>query len=54
MQLISPEKIFRGNGAWFRALPEIKKVSKKPMLLGRSLATYEIRKHIYKDLNYLP
>ena len=50
MQLISPEKIFRGNGAWFKALPEIKKVSKKPLLLGRSLATNQIRQQIYKDL----
>ena len=27
MHLISPEKIFRGSGAWHKALPEIKKVT---------------------------
>ena len=51
MQLISPEKIFRGNGAWVKALPQIKKVSKRPLLLGRSLATNKIRQKIYKDLH---
>ncbi len=50
MQLISPEKIFRGSGAWFKALPEIKKISKRPLLLGRSEATKFIRHQIYKDL----
>ena len=51
MQLISPEKIFRGNGAWFKALPEIKKVSKRPLLLGRSISTNKIRQQIYDHLN---
>ena len=50
MQLISPEKIFRGNEAWIKALPQIKKFSKRPLLLGRSQATYVIRQQIYKDL----
>ncbi len=50
MQLISPEKIFRGNGAWLKALPHIKKFSRKPLLLGRSLSTNKIRKKVYKDL----
>ncbi len=50
MQLISPEKIFRGSGAWFKALPQIKKISKRPLVLGRSLATNNIRQQIYKDL----
>ncbi len=50
MQLISPEKIFRGNGAWLKALPEIKKISKRPLLLGRSESTNIIRHQIYKDL----
>ena len=50
MHLISPEKIFRGSGAWFKALPEIKKFSKRPFLLGRSEATKTIRHQIYKDL----
>ena len=51
MQLISPEKIFRGSGAWFKAIPQIKKISKRPLLLGRSLATNDIRQQIYKDLS---
>ena len=50
MQLISPERIFRGNGVWYEALPEIKKVTKRPLLLGRSFSTNEIRRQIYKDL----
>ena len=51
MQLISPEQVFRGNGAWITALPQIKKVSKRPLLLGRSLSTNKIRQQIYKDLH---
>ncbi len=50
MQLISPEKIFRGKGAWVKALPQIKELTKRPLLLGRSLATNKIRQQIYKDL----
>ncbi len=51
MQLISPEKIFRGNGAWLKALPHIKKVSSRPLLLGRSISTNNLRQQIYKDLH---
>ena len=51
MQLISPEKIFRGNGAWLKALPHIKKVTSKPLLLGRSLSTNDIRQQVHKDLH---
>ena len=51
MQLISPEKIFRGNGAWIKALPHIKKVTSKPLLLGRSLSTNDIRQQVHKDLH---
>ena len=50
MQLISPEKIFRGNNAWLNALPHIKKISKNPLILGRSLSTNNIRQKIYNDL----
>ncbi len=50
MQLISPERIFRGNSAWLKALPQIKKLSKSPLLLGRSNATKNIRELICKDL----
>ncbi len=51
MQLISPEKIFRGNGAWLKALPHIKKVSNRPLLLGRSISTSNLRQQVYKDLH---
>ena len=51
MQLISPKKIFRGNHAWEKSLTHIKKISKRPLLLGRSLSTNVIRQQVYKDLN---
>ena len=51
MQLISPEKIFRGNGAWLNALPHIKKLSERPFILGRSLSTNNIRQQVRKDLD---
>ncbi len=50
MQLISPEKIFRGNSAWLNALPHIKKISKFPLVLGRSSSTNNLRQKICKDL----
>ena len=50
MQLISPEKVFRGKGAWLKAIPHIKKISMRPLLLGRSLSTNKIRQQVYKDL----
>ena len=50
MQLISPEKVFRGNGAWLNSIAEIKKISKRPMILGRTVSTEDIRYKIYKDL----
>ena len=51
MQLISPEKIFRGNGAWLKALPHIKELSKRPFLLGRSISTNNLRQQVHKDLH---
>ena len=51
MQLISPKKIFRGNKAWEKSLKHIKKISKRPLLLGRSSSTKKIRHRIYKDLH---
>ena len=50
MQLISPEKIFRGNNAFKKSLTHIKKISKRPLVLGRSLSTKNIRHKIYNDL----
>ena len=57
MQSISPEIIFRGNFAWEEALPKISKFTKKPLILGRSTSTYDLRNKIFRDLknqNLLP
>ena len=50
MQPISPETIFRGNDAWEEALPQISKFTKRPLILGRSTSTFELRNKIFKDL----
>ena len=50
MQPISPEIIFRGNDAWEEALPQISKITKRPLILGRSASTHELRNKIFKDL----
>ena len=50
MQLISPEIVFRGQNAWLKALPQIKNVTKRPLILGRSSYTLELRNKIHKDL----
>ena len=51
MQSISPETIFRGSGAWLEALPRITKLTNRPLLLGRSNKTNNLRKKIHKDLS---
>ena len=50
MQLISPEKIFRGKKAWSTSIPEIKKITKRPLILGRSESTKYLRNKLFKDL----
>ena len=50
MHSISPETIFRGNDAWARALPQINKITKKPLILGRSIQTLNLRNKIFRDL----
>ena len=50
MQSISPEIIFRGSNAWEKALPQIIKLTKNPLILGRSVNTNELRSKIYGDL----
>ncbi len=50
MQLISPETIFRGNDAWENALPQITKLTKSPLILGRSIHTDNLRNKIFRDL----
>jgi len=50
MQSISPETIFRGVDAWRKALPQITKLTKSPLILGRSDYTLDLRNKIFKDL----
>ena len=53
MQSISPEIVFRGNDAWEKALPQITRLIKRPLILGRSLQTNDLRNKISKDLKDL-
>jgi len=46
MQSISPETIFRGNYAWEESLPEIIKLTKRPLILGRGILTNNLRTKI--------
>ena len=50
MQLISPETIYRGNYAWEKSLPQITKLTKRPLVLGRGLNTIDLRNKIFNDL----
>ncbi len=50
MQSISPETIFRGNCAWEKSLPQIIKLTKRPLILGRSISTNNLRNKIFNDL----
>ena len=50
MQSISPEIIFRGNDAWEKALPQIVKFTKSPLILGRTVQVNDIKKKIFRDL----
>ena len=53
MQSISPETIFRGNYAWKKSLPEISKLTKRPLILGRGVNTNNLRNKIFIDLKNL-
>ena len=53
MQIISPDKVIRGKTAWKNSLPEIIKLSKSPLLLGRSFQTRTLREVISNDLREL-
>jgi len=50
MQSISPETIFRGKYAWEKSLPQINKLTKSPLILGRSTNTNNLRNKILIDL----
>ena len=53
MQLISPETIYRGSYAWEKSLPQITKLTKSPLILGRGINTKNIRNKIFIDLKNL-
>jgi len=50
MQSISPETIYRGNYAWEESLPQITKLTKSPLILGRGIQTNNLRNSIFNDL----
>ena len=50
MQSISPETIYRGNYAWEKSLPQITRLTKSPLILGRSTNTNNLRNKIFIDL----
>jgi len=50
MQSISPEIIYRGNYAWEESLPQIIKLTKSPLILGRGIYTKNLRNNISIDL----
>ena len=50
MQSISPETIYRGNSAWKKSLPQITKLTKSPLILGRGIHTKNLRNNISIDL----
>ena len=49
MQSISPETIYRGNSAWEKSLPQITKLTKSPLILGRGIQTNNLRNNIFND-----
>ena len=50
MQSISPETIYRGDYAWEKSLPQIAKLTKSPLILGRGINTSNLRNKIFIDL----
>ena len=47
---ISPSKVVRGEGAWENSIKIISTLCKRPLIIGRSNATKEIRTSFKKDL----
>ncbi|MED5321534.1 MAG: iron-containing alcohol dehydrogenase, partial [Cyanobacteriota bacterium] len=47
---IAPARVLRGVGAWDEALPQIKSVCSRPLVLGRSASTAEQRQRLVSDL----
>ncbi len=50
---ISPEKVVRGEKAWEEAKELIPYLCNKPLILGRSSCTYEIRKSLSTELSLM-
>ena len=50
MQSISPETIYRGSYAWEKSIPQIIKLTKSPLILGRGTHTNSLRNEIFNDL----
>ncbi|NBP32318.1 MAG: iron-containing alcohol dehydrogenase, partial [Synechococcaceae bacterium WB6_1B_055] len=47
---IAPAQLWRGPGVWQQGLADIKKISSKPLLLGRSQNTRTLRGKLAQDL----
>jgi glycerol dehydrogenase-like iron-containing ADH family enzyme len=49
-QAIAPRQVLRGPGAWLQALPALRALFQRPLLLGRSTATAPMREALLGDL----
>ena len=47
---IAPASVLRGDGAWDEALPQIKSLCSRPLVLGRSVSTADQRQLLVLDL----
>tara|TARA_Y100001968_G_scaffold235053_1_gene218196 strand:+ start:101 stop:1213 length:1113 start_codon:yes stop_codon:yes gene_type:complete len=47
---ISPLKVIRGEGAWIKSIDLVIQLCKRPLIIGRSNSTKEIRSSFKKDL----
>ena len=47
---IAPAAVLRGEGAWSEALPRIRALCSKPLVLGRSSATAGLRRELTDDI----
>ena len=47
---IAPASVLRGDGAWDEALPQIKSLCSRPLVLGRSASTADQRQRLVSDL----
>ena len=47
---IAPAAVLRGDGAWSQALPRLKALGQRPLLLGRSSGTEALRLQLQQDL----